>query len=68
MPTGAWLVHGAEIGIYGYIISGFFLSQAYSAVLYLLIALSVFSTRHVIESQGAVQSGTDERPLGWMHE
>ena len=36
-----WLVNALEVSFYGYIVSGFFLSQAYSAALYLLLGLTV---------------------------
>lgn len=36
-----WLVNALEVGIYGYIINGFFLSQAYSSALFLLVGLTV---------------------------
>lgn len=36
-----WLIDGIEVAGYGYIVAGFFLSQAYSPVLYLLIALAI---------------------------
>ena len=36
-----WLVNALEVGFYGYIVSGFFLSQAYSAAFFLLVGLTV---------------------------
>ncbi|HCB30644.1 MAG TPA: hypothetical protein DEP50_07965 [Acinetobacter lwoffii] len=36
-----WLLDGIEVAIYGYITTGFFLSQAYSSIFYMLIALAV---------------------------
>ena len=46
LPTG--LLDGLEISFYGYITTGFFLSQAYSAVLYLLVAMTVATHRIVV--------------------
>lgn len=36
-----WLVNALEVGFYGYVVCGFFLSQAYSSALFLLVGLSV---------------------------
>jgi O-antigen ligase len=36
-----WLLDSVEVGFYGYIVAGFFLSQAYSVLLYLLVAITV---------------------------
>lgn len=36
-----WLGHALEIGFYGYIVCGFFLSQAYSSALFLLVGLTI---------------------------
>jgi O-antigen ligase len=38
-----WLLEGVEVALYGYIATGFFLSQAYSPVLYLLVGLGIIS-------------------------
>lgn len=39
-----FLVEGVEISFYGYIVSGFFLSQAYVSALFLLVAFSAILT------------------------
>lgn len=36
-----WIINALEVGFYGYIVCGFFLSQAYSAALFLLVGLTV---------------------------
>lgn len=36
-----WLLDGTEVALYGYVATGFFLSQAYSPVLYLLVGLTI---------------------------
>ena len=51
-----WLFDGTEVAIYGYIITGFFLSQAYSPVLYLLIGLVVVSNKIVASQLQAVDN------------
>lgn len=40
-----WLINSLEIGFYGFITTGFFLSQAYSAALYLLVGLTIAVVR-----------------------
>ena len=42
----AWLANGTLVGIVGYSVSGFFLSQAYSSVLYILIGLAMLYGYH----------------------
>jgi len=42
-----WLFVGTEVALYAYITTGFFLSQAYSPVLYLLIGLVIVATKIV---------------------
>jgi O-antigen ligase len=52
LPTGspeAGLVGAIQIGFYGYLSTGFFLSQAYSSLLILLTGLSVMITKLVME-------------------
>jgi O-antigen ligase len=51
------LARGVEIGLYGYLVTGFGLSQAYSALLYVLLGLAVAlkriaSTQVVEETEG----------------
>lgn len=46
-----WLFDGTEVALYGYMTTGFFLSQAYSPVLYLLIGLVVVSNKIVASSR-----------------
>lgn len=36
-----WIVYALEVGLYGYIVCGFFISQAYSAALFLMVGLTV---------------------------
>jgi probable O-glycosylation ligase (exosortase A-associated) len=36
-----WLTHAIEVGLIGYMVAGFFLSQAYSSILYFLLGLGV---------------------------
>ena len=43
--SSQWLLDGTEVAFYGYIVTGFFLSQAYGSVLYLLIALAVLAQK-----------------------
>lgn len=40
-----WLVNSLELGFYGYVTSGFFLSQAYASVLFLLVGLTIAVVR-----------------------
>lgn len=40
-----WLLDGTEVAFYGYMTTGFFLSQAYSSVLYLLVALAILAQK-----------------------
>lgn len=40
-----WLLNGIEIAFYGYVTTGFFLSQAYSPILLFLIALTAVTVR-----------------------
>jgi hypothetical protein len=40
-----WFLDGTEVSIYAYIVTGFFLSQAYSTVLYILIAFSIIAIK-----------------------
>lgn len=58
----SWLLDGTEVAFYGYITTGFFLSQAYSAVLFLLIGLAILA-RKVLDShsqdQEAVLAGNE---------
>lgn len=44
-----WLINALEIGFYGYIVSGFFLSQAYSYALFLLIGLTIAVTNQAAQ-------------------
>ena len=48
----AWLANGTLVGIVGYSVSGFFLSQAYSSVLYILIGLAMLYGYHREEPAG----------------
>ena len=43
-----WLPDGLETSFYGYIATGFFLSQAYSALLFLLVAMAI-SARKIVD-------------------
>lgn len=49
-----WLLDGVEVGFYGYIVAGFFLSQAYSSILYLLVAMTIIC--------GKIQARHDQNP------
>lgn len=53
-----WFLDGTEVAIYGYITTGFFLSQAYSSVLYLLIALVVVIQKLEKQSLALVPEST----------
>jgi O-antigen ligase len=53
LPLGSkiiFLINGVEVGLYGYIVSGFFLSQAYSSALIVLIGLSIVLVIQSFES------------------
>src|SRR5215469_7225563 len=41
LTTEAWLSRGVELSVYGFIVAGFSLSQAYSSIPYILFASSV---------------------------
>jgi len=44
-PTSRWFLDGTEVAFYGFIVTGFFLSQAYGSVLYILVALAVLAQK-----------------------
>lgn len=50
-PESLWLLDGIEVAFYGFITTAFFLSQAYSAVFYLLIAFAVI----ILKLEGKVK-------------
>lgn len=50
----SWLFDGTEVALYGYITTGFFLSQAYSPVLYLLVGLVVVSSKIVTSKRSEI--------------
>lgn len=50
-----WLLNGLEIGFYGYMAAGFFLSQAYSIMLFLLVGLTIVMV-NAAETEGVVTS------------
>jgi O-antigen ligase len=54
------LARGLEIGLYSYLVTGFGLSQAYSALLYLLLGLAVALKRICSASQHAEDAGVVE--------
>jgi O-antigen ligase len=54
------LARGLEIGLYSYLVTGFALSQAYSALLYLLLGLAVALKRICSASQHAGDAGVVE--------
>ena len=45
LSVEAWLASGVELSLYGFIVAAFSLSQAYSSMLYLLVAISVVLAR-----------------------
>jgi hypothetical protein len=40
-----WLLDALEVSFYGYVVSGFFLSQSYAYILYVLIAMTAVIVR-----------------------
>ena len=48
-----WMLKGVEISLYGYIAAGFFLSQAYSPVLYLLVGMVIIAGKLVASQRSS---------------
>lgn len=61
-----WLLDGTEVAFYGYLITGFFLSQAYSPVLYLLVALAIIIQR--LESGASAAAVATQTEVGTLAE
>jgi O-antigen ligase len=65
LSVEAWLARGVELSLYGYIVAAFSLSQAYSNMLYFLIAISVVLARLALQRKreliprGHASSGED---------
>ena len=57
LKGNAWLLDALEISFYGYIITGSFLSQAYSVVLYFIIAYCVILKKLELQSERDWASG-----------
>jgi O-antigen ligase len=64
MATEAWLARSVELSLYGFLIVGFGLSQAYSSMLYFLIAISVALSRIASARVGAAGHKSVPGPAG----
>lgn len=55
------LAEAVEIGLWGFIVGGFFLSQAYSSILYVMLALSLVCVRLVRQQAGEPELGKSDQ-------
>jgi O-antigen ligase len=66
LATEAWLAHSVELSLYGFIVVGFSLSQAYSSIPYALIAISVVLARLASARTAGSSARRDEAAEGDM--